>query len=85
MSETTKSLNENERKALGAIIDTCDEIDGEGFTRQVPMMLAVMKVFDNNGQRAGGYIADLINKNLIMIEPTEDEVWVMKEAMEAFC
>lgn len=75
-------LNENERKAMRAICWDCDDIDGYGFTRPADMVLAVTAEFDNNGQVAGGYIRDLIEKNLI--DMTDDEVWVEPDVFAEF-
>lgn len=66
-----KNLNENERKALDAIIGTCDDLDGDLFTRLTDAVMAVMKAFDYNGQVAGGYIADLMKKGYLDEEPDE--------------
>ena len=78
------NLNDNERKALGAICADCDELDGWGFTRIADMILAVMREFDN-GQVVGGYISDLMKKNLIDVDAKEDEVWVSPKVFEAYC
>ena len=77
-------LNENETKAIKAICDDCDDIDGYGFTRVTNMVLALMRVF-NNGQVVGGYISDLMDKGLIEVEVGEDEVWVNPDIYEAYC
>lgn len=74
-----KNLNENERKALDAIIETCDDLDGDLFTRKEDAAMAVLKAFDYNGQVAGGYISQLIDKGYLDFE--EDDgygigVWV---------
>lgn len=66
-----KNLNENEAKALNAIIETCDDLDGDLYTRLSDAVLAVMKTFDYNGQVAGGYIADLMKKGYLDEEPDE--------------
>lgn len=79
-----KNLNENEAKALRAICDDCDELDGWGFTRISPMVLAVMAAFDNNGQVAGGYIRDLMDKNLIEADAHEDTVWIEPDVFAEF-
>lgn len=74
------NLNENEKKALAAIVATCDNLDGDLFTRWSDLMNAVIKAFDMNGQVAGGYVKDLLDKGII--EPDEDDdtygtgVWV---------
>ena len=78
------NLNENERKALEIICADCDEIEGEGFTRLTDVMIELVKHF-KNGQVVGGYITDLMNRNLIMVEPSENEVWVGAEAYGAYC
>ena len=65
------NLNENERKALNAIIDTCDDLDGDLFTRMTDAMLAVMEAFDWNGHVAGGYMASLIKKGYLEEEPDD--------------
>ena len=66
-----KNLNENETKALNAILSTCDDLDGEMFTRLQDAVMAVMEVFDFNGQVAGGYISDLISKGYLDEEDDE--------------
>ena len=80
-----KNLNENETKAMRAICADCDEIDGWGFTRIGHMVAALMDEFDNNGQRVGGYIATLLDKNLIDVCAEDNEVWVKPETFEAYC
>ena len=72
-------LNENEKRALNAIIETCDDLDGELFTRVTDAGTAVLEEFDYNGHVAGGYITDLINKGFIEIEEDDfygDGMWV---------
>lgn len=66
-----ENLNESERKALDAIIATCDELDGDLFTRMSDAMLAVIKLFDWNGHVAGGYVADLMKKGFLDEEPDD--------------
>lgn len=63
-----ENLNENEKKALDAILATCDDLDGDYFTRLIDAADAVLKAFDNNGHVAGGYISDLIRKGIITLE-----------------
>ena len=41
------NLNENEIKAINAILETCDDIDGEYFTRIDDAIMAIVKVFVN--------------------------------------
>lgn len=65
-----ESLNENERKALEAIVETCDDIDGDLFTRRNDAVLALVKLF-KDGFRAGGYYIDLLNKGYIDEEPDD--------------
>lgn len=79
-----KKLNENEVKAIKAICADCDDIDGYGFTRVADMMLALVNEF-KNGQVAGGYVTDLMDKGLIDVDDHEDEVWVEPEVFEAYC
>lgn len=80
-----KHLNDNERKALEAVCYDCDNLDGWGFTRIWDMCEAVAKAFDNNYQRAGGYIKVLKEKRLIDIHASEDEAWVSPEVFGEFC
>lgn len=80
----TENLNENERKAMTAICDDCDDLDGWGFDRPSDMMLALLDAFDGNPHRAGGYLKDLIDKGLVEIEPYEDEVWINPDVFEEF-
>ena len=61
-------LNENEKRALEAIKDTCDDLDGYLFTRRNDAMLALVELF-RDGLRAGGYYIDLLNKGFIEEEP----------------
>ena len=83
-TETIKSLNENERKALTIICKDCDNIDGEGYTTTVDAMVALMREFEN-GQAVGGYLADLMDKGLIDYEKADNTLWVDKEVFAAFC
>ena len=57
-------LNDNERKALDAIVGTCDDLDGDLFTRRNDALLALVKLF-KDGFRAGGYYIDLMNKGYL--------------------
>lgn len=73
-----KRLNENERRALDVIVETCDDLDGDLFTRMSDVVLALVGVF-HDGKVAGGYIADLIRKGYLDVEPDDfygDGVWV---------
>lgn len=86
------NLNDKERKVLSAICNDCDELDGWGFTRPSGMMVALARSLGNEfgngsewGNRIGGYITDLIKKNLIELDLREDEVWVSPEVFEQFC
>lgn len=71
------NLNENEIKAINAILETCDDIDGEYFTRIDDAIMALVKVF-GNGNIAGGYFTALENKGVF--ETDEDScgpcLWV---------
>lgn len=78
-----KHLNENEAKAMKVICADCDEIDGYGFTRPKDMVMALVKEF-KNGQVAGGYIADLMEKGFIEVDVVDDTVWVEPEIFEAY-
>lgn len=78
------TLNENEVKALVAICNDCDEIEGEGFTRIGHMINALMGAFGNY-QKVGGYIADLMEKDCIIVDAREDEVWVPRETYATYC
>ena len=72
-----RNLNENETIALNAIIDTCDEIENDLFTRLSDAMLALVDAF-KDGKTAGGYFTDLQAKGYLELE--EDAygvgVWV---------
>ena len=46
------NLNENEIKAMNAILETCDDIDGEYFTRLGDAVLALVKIFGNENALA---------------------------------
>lgn len=83
-AETIKNLNENERRAMRVICSDCDEIDGYGFTRPIDMVIALVNEF-KNGNVAGGYITDLIDKNLIEVDVHDDTVWVEPDVYEEFC
>lgn len=83
-TETIKSLNEYERKALTIICKDCDDIDGEGYTTTVDAMVALMREFEN-GQSVGGYLADLMDKGLIDYDKVDHALWVGKEVFSAFC
>lgn len=78
-------LNDNEAKAMRAICQDCDEIDGYGFTRISNMCEAVAIAFDRNYHKAGGYISALLDKNLIDMCVIDDEVWVAPDVFEQFC
>lgn len=80
-----KNLNKNERIAIEAICADCDDLDGWGFTRLWDMCEAVAEAFENNYQRAGGYVKALMDKNLIEVNKEEDEVWVSPDVYELFC
>lgn len=84
MTAKKHNLNENETLAMEAICADCDDIDGYGFTRPASMVLALVKVF-HNGYTAGGYIADLMEKNLIEVDVLDDTVWVDHEVYAAYC
>lgn len=72
-----KKLNENERTALDAIVETCDDLDGDLFTRLEDAMEAVTKALGGNWKRtedrfaAGWYIADLMKEGYLDEEPDE--------------
>lgn len=59
-----KNLNENERRALDVIIETCDDLDGDLFTRLQDIVLALIKEF-GDGHAVGGYITQLQKKGFI--------------------
>ena len=61
------NLNENEIKAMNAILETCDDIDGEYFTRLGDAVLALVKTF-GNGNVAGGYFTALENKGVLEMD-----------------
>ena len=68
------NLNENEKKALDAIIATCDDLDGDLFTRRGDALRALVELF-RDGFRAGGYYIDLMNKGYLSEE--EDDGYGM--------
>lgn len=74
-----KNLNENEMRALFAVIDTCDELDGELFTRLPDVMAKLsLDVFDDPNA-CGGYVTQLQRKGYLSFE--EDDgygmgIWV---------
>ena len=76
-------MNDNETKAIRAICDDCDELDGWGFTRPGHMVAALLKVF-RSGEVAGGYIRDLMDKNVIDVDFRDDTVWVRPEIFEIY-
>lgn len=78
------NLNQYEIKAIKAIVADCDDLDGWGFTRTASMTNAVADEFDGNYQRAGGYIADLIEKGLVEADLACDEVWIAPEVFEEY-
>lgn len=63
-------LNENETKALNAIIDTCDDLDGYLFTRLTDAIVALCALF-GDGHVAGGYYASLLDKGYLSLEPDD--------------
>ena len=70
------ALNDNEKRALKAICDDCDDLDGWGFTRVSSVANVLADVFDGNPQRAGGYIKCLADKGYVDVNVFDDEVWV---------
>lgn len=66
-----EKLNENERKALDIILDTCDDIGEDYFTRMEDIVMPLLKAFDWNGQVVGGYITDLMKKGFLDEEPDD--------------
>lgn len=74
-----KSLNANETKALNAILEDCDDIEGEYFTRQKDAIKALTKVF-GDAKVAGGYFTDLSDKGFLAIDDEDDfygtGIWV---------
>lgn len=78
-------LNENEVKVLNAICMDCDDIDGEGFNRLTDMMVTLIEDTNMNGNQLGGYITSLANKNCVIIDAVENEVWVPEEVFARFC
>ena len=61
---TTEKLTANEIKALAAIIDTCDDIDGDLFTRIPDALDAMFEVFGDCAM-ADRYYTDLLKKGYI--------------------
>lgn len=78
-------MSDNEKKALSAICNDCDELDGWGFTRIADMVMAVCAEFGNNAQVAGGYISDFIAKGIIELDEIGNEVWVKPEIYAEYC
>lgn len=74
-----RNLNENEIKAMNAILETCDDIYGEYFTRQKDAIKALIKVF-GDAKVAGGYFTDLSDKGFLEIDDEDDfygtGIWV---------
>ena len=62
-----QKLNENEIKAMNAILETCDYIDGEYFNRLGDAILALCEVF-GNGTDAGAYLMALVNKGALEMD-----------------
>lgn len=62
------NLNENELRVLNAIIDDCDDLDGDLFTRIPDAMMVAARECNGNYYKAGGYIADLIKKGYLMFD-----------------
>lgn len=77
------TLNESEKRALSVICNDCDEMDGWGFTRPAYVVPALVKAFDGNAHRAGGYFRDLAEKGCI--DHFDDEVWVRPDVFAAYC
>lgn len=75
-------LNENEAKALDAIIATCDDLDGDLFTRMDAVAFALIELF-KDGHVAGGYIIDLEKKGYLDFEEPDPMystgIWVNAE------
>lgn len=78
-------LNKNEVKALSVICADCDELDGWGFTRPSMVIDSLAEAFNNNYRVMGGYLKDLIDKNLIDYNTFDDELWVYPEYFEQYC
>lgn len=71
MTKATKSivkLTADEKRALAAIIGTCDTLDGDLFTRPADAVLAIIDALGCSGQAAGGYITSLGNKGILDTE-----------------
>lgn len=79
------NLNENEEKMLRAICEGCDEIDGWGFHRPSMVVQDLIKLFDYKAKVAGGYLRDLIDKDLIEFDRYDDTIWVRPEVYSEFC
>lgn len=82
------NLNERERDVLRVICDDCDDIEGEGFDRSADMMSALIHDPRTSGmspQALGGYITALGRKGYVIINPVDDEVWVLREVFAVFC
>lgn len=80
MDKLTK-LNHGERKALETIVDGCDEIDGWGFHRPSLVMDDLVREL-GNPHVVGGYLRDLIDKDLIEFDTIDDTIWVSPEVYE---
>lgn len=79
------NLNENENKALEAIVSTCEDLDGDLFTRLDDAIDAVAEMISGNPESrearfsAGAYITDLLKKGYIDEEPDDIHgmgIWV---------
>ena len=67
-TKNTVKLTADEKRALGAIIATCDNLDGDLFTRPADAVLAIIDTLGCSGQAAGGYITSLGNKGILDTE-----------------
>lgn len=81
----TDNLNKNEEKMLRAICEDCDDIDGWGFNRPSMCVQKLIELFDYKAKVAGGYLRDLIDKDLIEFDRYEDTIWVRPEVYAEFC
>ena len=67
-TNNTMKLTADEKRALAAIIETCDNLDGDLFTRPADAVLAIIDTLGCSGQAAGGYITSLGNKGILDTE-----------------
>ena len=83
MKEQAYTLREI--KALMAICNDCDDIEGEGFTRPADALLLVLGIFRGDGDMAGKCVKALADKGAISFDFEDDTLWVDREVYATFC